>query len=154
MWARRWVRGAKLLVLLATGAGVVYLSSRFDVASVPEEDGGMEPQVAAGSRVLIDRRPGLLAREEVVAFESAQGRIRTGRIAAVPGDDVETREGALHVNGRHVRTLLAEERPGSGRVPDGEILVILDRPEGAPWPTCERVREARIRGLVVLAWPF
>jgi len=150
----RLLRPARLLVLLASGAGVVYLTGRFDLVRAADDDRGMEPFVAPGSRFFVDRRPGLLEREDIVAVEFGAGRVAAARVAALPGDVVSEEEGTIFVNGARRRPLLSREDLPAGRVPNGELLVVRDRPEGSPVPTCERVPIERIRGLVVLAWPF
>lgn len=122
--------------------------------------GSMQPTLMPGDRVLVDMRAyGLRlpfnharllgdatpARGEVAVFKSpVDGERMIKRVVAVAGDEVEVRDGHLHINGQPVAVdgQHAVERLGErifqldlsrgggpdarGRVPAGKVLVVGD----------------------------
>lgn len=100
-WSRSsWPRRFAVVVAIAVGlglAGVAVLIGVYDTYSVATSD--MEPSLRPGDRALA--RPTIDARHgQVVVFTNPRtAEAAIGRVVAVAGDTVSTRDGTLVVNG-------------------------------------------------------
>ena len=152
----RLIRLLRFGLLAFTAGSALYLARRFTVVRIPGGDRGMEPTFRPGEALLVDRRPGTLARGDVVVFSQGNGSMRVGRIGALPGQFVDVLDGRLRVNGEGVLPVLGGASPPVGVVPDGEALVVRDNPDPGPkeGTVFERIREERLRGRIVIGWPF
>ncbi len=157
-WRRGW-RGEALRIAFALLLLMGFRSAFANHYVVPS--GSMQPTLMPGDRVLVDMRAyglrlpftharllgaGLPRRGEVAVFESpVDGERLIKRVVAIGGDDVEVRDGRLHVNGRQLAVPGAAEAmelldghlygldlaqgggpDARGRVPAGEVLVLGD----------------------------
>lgn len=103
---RRWrSAGAPSSVLLLALLLVVVLRGTV-VTSVRIDSGSMQPTLAPGDVVLLDRHVAVedLQRGDLVAFRSpADGRSALKRVVGLPGERLVVEDAVLHVDGAPVR---------------------------------------------------
>lgn len=90
------------LIHAAMLAGVLFVlfGIIFGLSAVPDDS--MEPVLSAGDLVFYYRLDRDFRRDDIVVYE-ANGEMRTGRIAAGPGDSVEVSEdNHLYINGSRI----------------------------------------------------
>ena len=106
------------------------------VGIVPHHGARMDPSIRDGDLVLTLKRGCAYRAGTVCAFIGPDGRIRLGRIAAGPGDEVSfTAEGELEVNG--IAMEVSKVSSGRPTVPDDNSsgsVSDADRTEGIRFP--------------------
>ncbi|AHY46488.1 signal peptidase I [Rubrobacter radiotolerans] len=94
----------------------------------------MSPTLLPGERVLVEKvtlRLGAPERGDLVAFERGGG-VEIKRVAGLPGDRVEVRDGVLFVDGERLREPYVDYRLTDGsffgpvRVSEGSVFVLGD----------------------------
>lgn len=126
----------EVVVIVVAAFAIAMLVQAFLVKPFSIPSGSMEPTIAIGDRVLVDRliyhfrdpKTG-----DVVVFSSSipgEGHL-IKRVVAVGGDTVEVKAGALYVNGvrQHEKYLLDQNIQGSFalmRVPAGSYFMMGD----------------------------
>lgn len=127
--------------------------------------GSMSPTLESGDRVLADKlayRLGEPRRGELAVFDSPEeGGLNVKRVVGIAGDEVEIRDGVLHVNGERQREPYVNYRRNDGaffgpsNVPEGHVFVLGDNRQNSldsrsigPIPEERLVGEIRLR-----LWP-
>jgi signal peptidase I len=150
--------GLLLALLLA-----VLLLRVFAFEPLRAESGSMAPTLEPGDRVLVFRAAYLFEgpdQGDVVAFESPAG-VFVKRVAGLPGDTVEIRDGVLHVNGAARREPYVDPQLTDGSffgpvtVPQDGFFVLGDnRPVSLDSRDFGAVDRERLVGKVSLRfWP-
>ncbi len=165
--ARSFVRWLLLVALVLTAVVLVkiHVAAPFTISSP-----SMEPSLRSGDRVVVDKvryRVGDPRRGDVVVFDrpanaggGAEVKNLVERVIAVPGDEIEARDGIVYLNG----TVLDEFYLGDGTVttdiarqtiPDDRYWVMGDRREASEdsrvfGPIPESVIHGRA---IVRIWP-
>jgi len=97
-----------VLVCGIPGLGLYWLRAHYQVLSMAGSS--MEPTIKPGERIFVDMqyfRYRLPNHEDVVIFQREK-RLWIKRIAAVPGDTIEGRDGSIYLNGNPVSEPYAE----------------------------------------------
>lgn len=125
-------RGVAALVRdLAVAGTAIVLIGVFLVQPFRVEGASMEPLLADGERILVDKlayRVGEPSRFDVVVLRTETGATLVKRVIALPGERVETRGGRLLVDGR----LLREPYVEAGRATDEDRAALVLAP-GQYW---------------------
>lgn len=137
---KRWIRRRKLpgrrriwpwiLAVVCLLAGIY--AGAFRAVWVTMPGTAMEPTIADGSRLLVDRRVSSFVRNDIIVFEPDREKniYRCSRILAVGGDHVQIKNKYVWLNGKETGISL-EENPGRLSEPvtlkEGEYLVLNDR---------------------------
>lgn len=120
---RRFLLAAVGVVLAAA------ICSAFFVQVLLIHGSSMEPTYRSGSLVLLQKRPAAYARGDVVLCRSeALGRSVVKRIAAVEGDALEVKDGALYIDGVWAGAMPEESKRAAlpDTVPAGKVLLLGD----------------------------
>ena len=134
---RRWVR---LAVLTGCILMVALFLRDHESFTIPDEDQSLAPIYPGGSRLHVQEVEAddpLEVGLEVVYEQQKDGTAyaRFGRIAALPGDRIESREGVLHVNGES--TFVRGEAPG--QVPEKMVYILVANPFEKRYPDSRRL---------------
>lgn len=130
---RRWAGAAAVLALALLGDPAVALwvlpRSPAQVWIYRTEMDSMAPTILPGETVLAHLTgPRLPERGDVVVIADAEGVLLMKRVAGLPGETVEIRDGALLVSGRPVPWGPVGDWPGNGPavVPPDAVFVLGD----------------------------
>jgi signal peptidase I len=154
-------------------AVLFFLIMRFFIFRVAHVTGSsMEPTLAHGDIVVLNRLGWLISGPrvgDIVAFpyQSDPGDNFIKRVVAVPGDEVDLRDGAFYVNGERLEDdfshELIEQRGDAARilpliVPEGTVFVLGDNRNGSKdsrFATVGNVPISDVVGRVaVRVWPM
>ena len=83
---RTVVKHARHACLSLAAAGALYLAWRFDWMTLPEEGCSPVMSLAAGQRLLLDRRPPAWSAGDVAVFHGADDRLYLASVAALRGE--------------------------------------------------------------------
>lgn len=133
--SRRWagVAAVLLLALFGDAAAARWVLPRSPAQVWVYRTGmdSMAPAILPGETVLAHLAgPALPERGAVVVIAGPEGALLLKRVAGLPGETIETRDGALLVNGRPVPWGEVGEWPGNGPsvVPADALFVLGDNP--------------------------
>ena len=113
--------------------GVLYALFTWVFGLAVVRGSSMEPAAGDGDLALVFRNPDALVANDVVMYCDGSGNQLIGRIAAVPGEEVEiTADGAVEVNGNAQPSVTGEKTvAGSAANPlqlgTGEYYVLADK---------------------------
>lgn len=132
---RRGASPPEFALIALVCLGVVFGVVRPFVAEVLFiPSGSMAPTLGAGDHVLAEKLAYRISeprREDLAVFE-ADGTLNVKRIVGIAGDEVEIRDGVLHVNGEPRREPYVDHGRNDGnffgpeKVPEGHVFVMGD----------------------------
>lgn len=121
----------RLVILLVIAGMCAYISAFYYQLMLVQGD-SMAPSYSSWQLLMIDKNPGTLERNDVIAFHSdGLKAVLLKRIVAVPGDTVDIQDGTLYINGEPEKASPSQETlPGDIGLPavlgDGEYFVLGD----------------------------
>ena len=119
----------KITIILVTGILVINLVSRFKIWRMNPQNDSMLPPYPPGTKLLIDLKPSKLKRGDFIIYKY-KNKGRTGRIAALGGDELEVKNYILFVNGkRSIHKIKKGYNIIPKKIPPGMIFVLNDNPD-------------------------
>ncbi|MEE8106257.1 MAG: S26 family signal peptidase [Planctomycetota bacterium] len=122
-------RVVRLVVFAAVGITLYAFATTHELLRIPTDDTSLDPDFPAGSRVVlryVDEDSPIERDTPVLYLAERDGQTvaHFARIAALPGDTVESKDGVLYVNGesRFVRG------KAPGPVPEGHVFLLIPNP--------------------------
>ena len=146
MASRALRSGLEWIIIIGGALLVAFVVKTFLIQAFFIPSGSMEPQLAIGDRVLVNKlsyRLHDIHRGDIVVFERPPGpasdveiKDLIKRVIALPGETVEAREGHLLVNGKRLNEpyLPADQATADfspRRVPGGRVFVMGDNRENS-----------------------
>ena len=160
----RLIRELFSWVLLTAGAVVVAVILMIAFGKRTEMSGdAMEPTIASGRYVLVDRLRYQLARpseDDIIVFHGSGNRMRTyiRRVVAVSGDTVRIENGVLYVNGEERDNPDFDKMENAGiaaetvTLKNGEYFVLGDNRNNSEDSRSENIGVVRLDMIVGRAW--
>jgi signal peptidase I len=161
----RWEKGARrnrkyaAIIAVAVAAAVIALMLIFVVGVSRVVGNSMFPTYRDGDTVWYLKTESDFSRGEVVSIKMPSGEKYVKRIAAVPGDTVDIRDGSLYVNGRRSATANSYGRTDAAKrsevtyplkLDEGKYFVLGDnREHSVDSRTFGPVDEVQILGVIV-----
>lgn len=128
-----WRTAGRAVVKTLVFVGVLYALFTWVFGLAVVRGSSMEPTAGDGDLALVFRNPDALVANDVVVYRDGSGSQLMGRIAAVPGEEVEiTADGTVEVNGNAQPSVTGEKTvAGSAANPlqlgAGEYYVLADK---------------------------
>jgi len=122
-------RVVRLVVFAALGVMLFTFATTHELLRIPIDDASLNPDFPAGSRVVlryVDEESPLKRNTPVLYLAERDGKTvaHFARIAALPGDTIESKNGVLHING--VSRFVRGKAPGP--VPEGHVFLLIPNP--------------------------
>ena len=122
-WWLRWPVLALALIPLGLIGG---RSAGYKPFHLPSE--AMEPTLRKGDRIIaLMRVPAELKRGDIILFDSPAGGLYIKRIAALPGDRIEVRQGIVVLNGKEIEQSFVGEALADTPTGKDKIKVYAER---------------------------